>query len=142
MPKKIGFGAVNGPVQFDASRLSKETAFNKELVSRFPHLVVYNVLDHETKLDILQHSRSSVFQKKKARYERQFQVETKPDMSYFDALLAKLDESDQSMRDLNNIVMASLTSAEHEMALEPAGTYKVLKLTKETVSNPKKFDLS
>lgn len=140
--KKIGFGAVNGPVQFDASRLSKETAFNKELVSRFPHLVVYNVLDHETKLDILQHSRSSVFQKKKARYERQFQVETKPDMSYFDALLAKLDESDQSMRDLNNIVMASLTSAEHEMALEPAGTYKVLKLTKETVSNPKKFDLS
>ena len=43
---------MNGPVQFDASRLSKETAFNKELVSRFPHLVVYNVLDHETKLDI------------------------------------------------------------------------------------------
>lgn len=140
--KAIGFGSIADSSHFDVTRLTAETSFTKELISRFPHLVVYNVLDHKTKLDILQHANSSVFTKKKARYQRQFQVETMPDISYFDALLDKLKDSDSSMRDLNNLVTESLTEAEHAMALESSGTYKVLKLTKDTVDNPKKFDLS
>ena len=140
--KAIGFGSVANSAHFDLTRLTSETAFTKELISRFPHLVVYNVLDHKTKLDILQHANSSVFTKKKARYQRQFQVEMTPDISYFDALLDQLKDSDNSMRDLNNLVTESLTEAEHAMALEPSGTYKVLKLTKDTVDDPKKFYLS
>ena len=62
------------------------------------------------------------------------------DDTYFEALIAKLKDSDRSMRDLNNLITSTLDEAECEM-YDNIGKYKRLVLTRDTVENPKDFKL-
>lgn len=89
--------------------------FGKELVTRIPHVLVYNELSKELQKEVVLHSKLSQYYLKKQRYQRQFGIELHVDDTYIEALLSQLSEKDRSMRDLNNLIISSLDEAEYEM---------------------------
>ncbi len=138
--KSIGFNSSEETVKFEPSNITKKEYFGKELVTRIPHIYTYHELDRSTQKRILIDSKLSELLRKKKRYERQFGVDTIVEDSYIEAVLNRLKVEDKSMRDLNNIILGSLKSAERELLLSPE-KYKKLILTKDTVENPKNFKL-
>ncbi len=137
--KAIGFGGKEEK-EFSPRNITEAEYYGKELVSRIPHILVYNELSKELQKEVVAHSKLSQFLLKKQRYERQFNVEMIADETYFESLIDKLQASDRSMRDLNNLISSTLDEAEYEM-LANIGKYKKLVLTKDTVDNPKNFKL-
>ena len=85
-------------------------------------------------------SKLSVLLAKKRRYEEQFGVELVILDEYIEAILDKLSKEEKSMRDLNNIIIETLSEVEHQLLLNE-GKVKKLVLTADTVTNPQKFDL-
>lgn len=142
--KSIGFGnnsKENHRQKFNLKRMYEKQIYSKELISRIPHVIPYYELSEEVKRDIILRSKLSKYLSKKRRFERDFNVELVAEDSYIDALLATLHEEDRSIRDLNNLILESLSEAEHEL-LEQEGHVKRLVLTGETVTDPRKFNLS
>ncbi len=137
--KSIGFISEEEH-NFSPRNITEADYFGKELVSRIPHILVYNELSKEQQREVITRSKLSQYLLKKQRYKRQFNVEMLADDTYFEALIAKLKDSDRSMRDLNNLITSTLDEAECEM-YDNIGKYKRLVLTRDTVENPKDFKL-
>lgn len=139
--KSIGFGSTAGSTsEFDPRMVTESQYFGKELVTRIPHIFVYHELSKEIRRDVLLRSKLSEFLLKKQRYQRQFNVELVADDGYIEAILDRLESHENSMRDLNNLVIKSLDEAEYEMLCNPTA-YKKLVLTRESVEDPKKVKL-
>jgi len=137
--KEIGF-IESKKEKFTPRRITEADYFGKELISRVPHILVYNNLSREIQKDVIRNSKISAFLLKKERNLRQFNIELMTEESYLDALITKLVEQDRSMRDLNNLILGTLDVAECEM-LENIGKYKRLVLTADTVKNNSHFIL-
>lgn len=140
--KTMGFGNdLATPPTFEPKMVTESQYFGKELVTRIPHIFVYRELSRELKRDVLLRSKLSEFLLKKERYQRQFGVELIGMDSYIDAILEKLESHENSMRDLNNLIIRSLDEAEYEMLSSKPGTYKKLVLTRDSVEDTKKIEL-
>ena len=115
--------------------------FTPEEVTRISTILGYSELDRKTKKEILMNSKLSEFSKKKERYKRQFGIDLIADDSYVEAILDNIEKDETGMRIVNNLVKRTINNAERELLENETKSYKKLILTKDTVSDPKKFDL-
>ena len=142
----LGFGAeettsiLDKPDDDIRQKIIDKGYFSLEELSRIPTLIGYGELNRDTKRQILLSSKISEFAKKRSRYKRQFGVDLLATDDYIDAILDQISNSATGMRSVNNFVKRSIDNAEREL-LTKSG-YKVLRLTRDTVNNPKSFDLS
>ena len=104
------------------------------------HIYAYSPLTRDLQRKVLLESKLSQLLLKKHRYEKEFGVTTIVDETYIEAILDQLSKQDKSMRDLNNLILATLGTVEYEL-MENEGKVKQLILTSETVSDPTKFGL-
>lgn len=121
-----------------ANLLSDKEYYGKELITRIKHIYLYKELDKETKRRILLESKLSEYLQKKLRYERQFNVTLEAHDSYIDALLNKLEQNQQSIRELNNLVSDTLEEIEYEL-LDSNYSGKKIILTSDIVEDNRKF---
>jgi hypothetical protein len=124
---------------FDEKLLVKKGYFTNELLSRFQHFIPYQELTDEDKKRIILESRLSTYLMKKDRFRNQFGIEITGDEEFAIGVLEALKQNDKSVRDINNIISKALLDVEYDI-LESPGKYKVLKLTRDTVSS-KNYDL-
>ena len=138
----MGFGTVKQEDSkiFKPELITKADYYGKELVTRIPHVYAYAPLTKELQRKVLLESKLSQLILKKHRYEKEFGVTTIVDETYIEAILDQLSKQDKSMRDLNNLILASLSEVEYAL-LDTEGTVKKLVLSRDTVEDPKKFDL-
>lgn len=137
----MGFGSSNEIEEFDLKKLYEKKYFNRQMITRLPHIIPYKELDRKTKKEALLYAKSSKLYLKKLRYKREYGIDLIVSDDYIDALLDCTDKIGNSFRDLNNIILNNLLGAEHEI-LDNKGKYKKLVLNSETVKNPKKFDIA
>lgn len=116
--------------------------FSLEELSRISTLLPYSELDRETKKRILLKSKLSELAKKKNRYRRQFQIDLIASDDYIEAVLDSVPADATGMRSVNNIVKRNINSAEQVLLESEHDGYKRLILTRDTVENPRNFDLS
>lgn len=144
----MGFGAVKkvAPLLGTDEELRKKIVekkyFTNEELTRISTILAYDDLTRDTKKDILLHSKLSEYAKKRERYLRQFGIELVADDSYIDAVLDKIASTSTGMRSVNNFVKRTINNAERAILENEDKKYKRLVLTRETVDNPNKFDLS
>ena len=138
--KSIGFTGTETTSTLSRSRIYEKHYFGKELVTRIPHIIVFDPLDHDTQKRVILESKLSVLLRKKQRYEEEFHTSLVATDEYIDAIIAKLTASDKSMRDLNNIILATLNQVECALLDNEGKTSEVI-LTGDTVENPYKFIL-
>ena len=138
----IGFGAGKQEDEFvfNPSKITEGEYFGKELVTRIEHIYAYAPLSREYQKRVMLESKLSKLLAKKKRYEKEFGVDLVILDDYVEAVLDKLSKEDKSMRDLNNIILATLAEAEYQL-LANEGQVKQLILTPETVTNPKQIIL-
>lgn len=137
---RLGFCQGKEVEQDIVTLLSDKNYYGKELITRIKHIYLYKDLDLVTKKRILLESKLSEYLQKRLRYKRQFGVDLIADDSYIEAVLAKLDSNNQSIRELNNLVSATLEEVEYEL-LTTSNRGKKLVLTGDIVDNNKKFNL-
>lgn len=138
--KTIGFRQTTNRKKFNPQSITEKEYFGKELITRIPHILVFNELTREEKKSAILFAKTSEFLLKKNRYKRQFNVTLQADESYIEALLDKLSMEQKSMRELNNLIIESLDEAEYAMLANP-GKYRKLILTRNTVENNNNFNL-
>lgn len=138
--KTIGFGQASSNKVFKPQSITEKEYFGKELITRIPHILVFNELSREEKKKAILFSKISEYLIKKKRYKRQFGVALQADDSYVEALLDKLSEDQKSMRELNNLIIESLDAAEYAMLAQP-GKYRRLILTRRIVEDNSNFNL-
>lgn len=139
--KSIGFGGTTTTQPtLNRSRIYEDHYFGKELVTRIPHIITFNPLDRETQKRVILDSKLSVLLRKKQRYEEEFHTKLTATDEYIEAVLDKLASSEKSMRDLNNIIIATLNQVECALLENENHTSEVV-LTSETVDDPYKFTL-
>lgn len=138
----MGFGATKEEqIQvFKPELITKADYYGKELVTRIPHIYSYAPLTREQQRKVLLESKLSQLLLKKQRYEEEFGITTIVDESYIEAILDQLTKQDKSMRDLNNLILATLGTVEYEL-MENEGKVKQLILTGNTVTDPTSFKL-
>lgn len=138
----IGFGAGKQEDEFvfNPAKITEGDYFGKELVTRIEHIYAYSPLSREYQKRVMLESKLSKLLAKKKRYEKEFGVELIILDDYIEAVLDKLSKEDKSMRDLNNIILATLSEAEYQL-LANEGKVKQLILTPEIVVDPKKITL-
>ena len=145
--KSLGFNSV---LEFNAVLSSDEELrkkiidkkyFTLEELSRISTILAYNDLDRETKKQILTCSKLSEFIKKKNRYKRQFNIDLEASSDYIDAILDSLDKDALGMRSVNNYVKRTIDQVEKSILDGGISGGKKLVLTRDTVSNPRKFDV-
>lgn len=140
--KNIGFGTKpTGRKEFKPQNITEKEYFGKELVTRIPHILLFEELSREEKKRAILYSKISEYYIKKQRYARQFQVDLQIDDSYIEAILDLLSKDQRSMRELNNLIIESLDEAEYEL-LANHQQYHTLRLTRETVEDNRQFHLS
>ena len=122
-------------------KIIDEEYYTPEEITRIGIILGYDELTRETKRDILLHSKSNELANRINRYKRQFNVSLVPEESFIDALLDHLDESQSGMRNVNNEIEELLTYAERAVCNDESSKPKTLVLTRDTVENPRKFDL-
>ena len=126
-------------------KLIDKKYFTPEELSRIDEVIEYKFkdLDFETKKRILLESKQSLLFENKKRYKRQFKVDLDVKDDYVDAIFDNIGASSYGMiRTINNKVNETLDKAEIALAENKDKKYKRLVLTKDTVENPNKFDLS
>ncbi len=138
--KPIGYNPSKENPRNIMKKIVKEDYFGKELITRIPHLFLFNDLSRLEKKRALLESKLSEISLKKKRYQRQFQVDLVVTDSYIEAILDALEEEEKSMREMNNRICQSLDCAEYEL-LNNVGKYKRLVLTRETVEDSTKFKI-
>ncbi len=138
--KSIGFGSSKEEILFNPSKITSGNYFGKELVTRIEHIFAYEPLNKEMQRRVLLESKLSKLALKKKRYEEEFHVELVLLDEYIDAILEQLRTEEKSMRDLNNLVLKTLSEVEYEL-LENEGKVKRLVLSAKTVNDPKNFVL-
>lgn len=145
--KPIGFGSDKK----DSSQLIDESDIRKKIIdkgyftleelSRISSVLAFNELDRETKKNILLSSKLSEFAKKRDRYKRQFGIDLVASDDFIEGILDKISNSETGMRSVNNLVKRSINSAEKGLLENENKGYKKLVLTKNTVLDPKQFEL-
>lgn len=136
----IGFGASQAITTFNRKKIYDAEYFGKELVTRIPHIIVYNPLDRVTQKRAILHSKLSVLLQKKQRYEEEFGVTLEATDDYIEAVLDTLEANDKSMRDVNNIILESLNQVERTL-LNEEGHVRRLILMPETLTDHHKFTI-
>lgn len=146
--KTMGFSATSTNPGREISahealkKIKEKGYYGRELLTRINNAAIYHELDQETKKRVLLESKLSEYLEKKKRYERQFGVRLIAEESYIKGVLEKLEAGQESMRELNNLVIYSLKKAEHTLAAYPGKYYgKKLILTRDTVDKPENFTL-
>ncbi|MBQ6323682.1 MAG: AAA family ATPase [Bacilli bacterium] len=119
----------------------KNNYFSDEELSRISKILFYKELSRETRKNILLYAKSSEFAKKKARYKRQFGLELIATEDFVEEILDSIPTDTQGMRNVNNKLKSVLDEAEKALLDDEEKGHKRLVLTKETVTNPKNFDL-
>ena len=134
----LGFGAqpTTPEFEFKASKITEADYFGKELVTRIEHIFAYGPLSRDIQKRVMLESKLSKLLAKKKRYEKEFGVELVILDEYVETILDKLSKEDKSMRDLNNIILSTLSEAEYQL-LSNEGKIKQLVLTPESVQDPK-----
>ena len=134
----LGFGAQQTQQEFEfkPSKITEGEYFGKELVTRIEHIFAYSSLPRDIQKRIMLESKLSKLLAKKKRYEAEFGVELVILDEYIEAVLDKLNREDKSMRDLNNIILSTLSEAEYQL-LSNEGKIKQLILTPESVQDPR-----
>ena len=145
--RSLGFGVKNDEVVLGDDedirrKIIDKGYFTLEELSRITTILGYNELSRDTKKQILLNSKLSEFAKKRERYKRQFGVDLLATDDYIEAILDSISNSSTGMRSVNNFVKRSIDTAEKGLLENERKGYKKLVLTKDTVSDPKKFDLS
>ena len=126
-------------------RLIDKKYFTPEELSRIDEVIDYKFkdLDFETKKRILLESKQSLLFENRKRYKRQFKVDLDVNDDYVNAIFDNVGNSSYGMiRSINNKVNETLDKAEIALAESKDKKYKRLVLTRDTVENPNKFDLS
>ena len=125
-----------------SKRLIDKGYFTAEELTRISSIIVFDELDTETKKRILTSSKISTLLKRKKRYERQFGLELYFDDSFIDAALDLCNDKD-GMRNVN-IQIKTIMDAAEKAILDNEDNIrgKRLSLTKNTVLNPKNFNIS
>ena len=138
----LGFGTtrVEEELVFTPSKITEGEYYSKELVTRIPHVFAYKPLTKEDQRIVMLESKLSILLSKKRRYEEQFGVQLVILDDYIEAILKKLSKEEKSMRDLNNIILTTLSEAEYQI-LANEGKVKQLILTPELVVDPKNITL-
>ena len=147
----IGFDAGNSEkISADDPRLLanvsteelKKFGFKSEFIPRFHTRYVYKSMDENMLRHILVNSLRSPLVLKKNRYLDEFNVELKYDDSFIEAIVAKAVKEGTGGRSLSASVAEALIKAEGAVYRQ-GGTLKkkVLKITGDTVTNPRKFDI-
>lgn len=138
----IGFsaGKQEDEFVFSPSKITEGDYFGKELVTRIEHIYAYSPLSREYQKRVMLESKLSKLLAKKRRYEKEFGVELIILDDYIEAVLDKLSKEEKSMRDLNNIILSTLSEAEYQL-LANEGKVKQLILTPEIVTDPKQIIL-
>ncbi len=127
-------------------KILDEGYYTEEELSRIRVILGYEELTREAKKDILLHSKSNELANRINRYKRQFNVSLVPEDSFIDALLDLLEhpksgKKKTGMRNVNNEIEELLTYAERTICDEESSKPKTLVLTRDTVEDPRKFDL-
>ncbi len=136
----IGFEQNRETGKFNIRSIYEAEYYGKELITRIPHIHIYNPLDRDTQRRVILEAKNSVLVKKITRYLRDFHVTLTPSPEYVEALLDALKAEDKSMRDLNNLILSSLNYVECAL-LENEGKISEITLTGETATNPHRFIL-
>lgn len=131
-----------GTEQEIRKKIIEKKYFTLEELSRISTILAFEELSRETKKQILLESKLSELSKKRARYKRQFGIDIMTDDGFIEALIDSVSSSETGMRSINNIVKRVIDAAEKGILENERKGYKRLILTKESVSNPNKFDLS
>ena len=146
--KPIGFGATTkfvpmlGTPEQVRERIIEKKYFTQEELSRITTVLTYDELTRETKKEILLTCKSSEYTKKRDRYKRQFGIDLILDKDYVDALLDQQSKVSTGMRTINNSFKRTIDNVEKFILENSDKGYKKLVLTKDTVLDPSKFDLS
>lgn len=147
---------VQNPIGFTASKMVQglgseqdirkmivdKKYYTQEELSRISMILPYNELSRDTKKRILMNEKINRFAKKRARILRDFGIEIIAKDEFYDALIEKSDKNSTGMRTINNFADRVIDAAESAILEEETVGYKKLILTKDTVDNPRKFDLS
>lgn len=138
----LGFGATQEQDEFifTPSKITEGDYFGKELVTRIEHIYAYGPLKREDQKRVMLESKLSKLLSKKRRYEAEFGAQLIITDEYIEAVLDKLSKEEKSMRDLNNIILSTLSEAEYQL-LANEGKIKQLILTPESVADPTKIIL-
>ena len=145
--KPIGFDVIRrvtpplGNAEEIRKKIIEKKYFTQEELSRITTILAYNDLPRDVKRNIILNCKHSDYAKKCERYKRQFGIDIVIDEAYVDAVLDKLADT-TGMRSVENLVKRTINNAEKFILENEQEGYKRLVLTRETVSNPKVFDLS
>ena len=146
--KAMGFGSTKeqtiklGTDSDVRKKIMEKGYFTLEQLSRISTLLTFDELTREIKKQILLKSKLSILAKKRERYKRQFGIDILADDSFIDAVLDSISNCETGMRSVNNILTNAINNAEKSILENETKKYKKLVLTKDTVSDPNKFDLS
>jgi ATP-dependent Clp protease ATP-binding subunit ClpX len=145
--KTVGFGTKNevpllGSDEEIRQKIIDKGYFSLEEISRIPTILGYNELSRDVKRQILLYSKLSVFAKKRERYKRQFGIDLLATDDYIEAILDSISNSATGMRSVNNYVKKSIDNAERAILENERSGFKKLVLTKDTVSDSTKFDMT
>ena len=138
----LEFAEVLGQDEEIRRKIIDKKYFTLEELSRISTILAYNELDRETKKQILTSSKLSEFIKKRDRYKRQFKLDLIAREDYIDAILDTLDKDALGMRSINNYVKRTINEVEKSILMGETKGYKQLILTRDTVTDPHKFELS
>ena len=145
--KSLGFNSVLefnellGSDEEIRKKIIEKDYFTQEELTRISTILAYNELSRETKKEILTGSKLSEFIKKKERYKRQFKIDLIAGDDYIDAILDSLDKDAQGMRNVNNYVKRTINAVERKILEGEVGKNKQLILTRDTVTDPTKFEI-
>lgn len=138
----LEFNQILGSDEELRKKIIDKQYFTLEELSRISTILAYNELDRETKKRILISSKLSEFIKKKNRYKRQFDLDLEASDDYIEAILDTLGKNALGMRSLNNYVKRTINEVEKSILDGSVGNCKKLILTRDTVFDPHKFNIS
>ena len=123
-------------------KIVEKKYFTNEELTRISTILAYGDMSRDVKKDILLHSKLSEYVKKRDRWKRQFGIDLVIEDDAIDALLDQQSSISTGMRSVNNTMKKTTDIAERAILENEKAGYKKLVLTRDTVDNPKKFDLT
>lgn len=144
----IGFNVLQkvAPLSGTDEELRKKIVekkyFTNEELTRISTILAYGDMSREVKKDILLNSKLSEYVKKRDRWKRQFGIDLVITDDAIEALLDQQSSISTGMRCVNNTMKKTTDIAERSILENESFGYKKLVLTKDTVDDPNKFDLS
>ena len=123
-------------------KIVEKKYFTNEELTRISTILAYGDMSRDVKKNILLHSKLSEYVKKRDRWKRQFGIDLVIEDDAIDALLDQQSSISTGMRSVNNTMKKTTDIAERAILENEKAGYKKLVLTRDTVDNPKNFDLT